>query len=313
MLRLLVNRVLFSIPLVLVVSVIVFALESLVPGDAARTILGENATPENVAALRQQLGLDDSWLERYWSWLTGLVHGDLGRSIFAGHSVTSELNVRLSVTASLLITALLVSAVLGIALGLLSAVRGGRLGRFVDAVSLLGLALPNFWVAIVVVDLFAVEARVFPAVGYTSLSESVGGWITSLTLPVCSLALLGIATIAKQTRDSALGVLESDYIRVLRANGVGHARIIGKHVLRNAAIPVVTVIGVVGVGMLGGSVFVENVFVLPGLGSLATESTTEHDLPVILGIAIYFTVLVIIINLLVDLAYGLLNPKVRTS
>ncbi|EXG82697.1 ABC transporter permease [Cryptosporangium arvum] len=313
MLRLLANRLALSIPLLFVVSVLVFGLASLVPGDAARTILGEQATPEAVAYLRNQLGLDQPWYERYGSWLAGVLHGDFGTSILSGQDVWTTLNTRLGVTLSLVLTALVVSTVIGVALGLVSAVRGGVLGRVVDVLSLIGLALPNFWIAIVLVSLFAVQFRLFPATGYVPLSASPSEWISSLAMPVAALSLLGIAIIGKQTRDSVLDTLDAEYVRVLRANGVSERRIIFVHVLRNAAIPIVTAMGVVAVGMVGGSVFIESVFVLPGLGSLATQSTLDHDLPVILGLGVYFTVLVIVVNVLVDVAYGFLNPKVRAS
>lgn len=313
MLRLLVNRLALSIPLLFVVSVLVFGLASLVPGDAARTILGEQATPEAVAYLRTQLGLDQPWYDRYGSWLAGVLHGDFGTSILSGQDVGTTLNTRAGVTLSLVLTALVVSSVIGVALGLVSAVRGGVLGRVVDVVSLIGLALPNFWIAIVLVSLFAVRFRLFPATGYVPLSASPSEWISSLAMPVAALSLLGIAIIGKQTRDSVLDTLDAEYVRVLRANGLSERRIIGAHVLRNAAIPIVTAMGVVAVGMVGGSVFIESVFVLPGLGSLATQSTLDHDLPVILGLGVYFTVLVVVVNVLVDVAYGFLNPKVRAS
>ncbi|GAA4668066.1 ABC transporter permease [Amycolatopsis dongchuanensis] len=313
MLKLLAHRIALSIPLILLVSVVVFALESLVPGDPAQTVLGQAATPESIAALHQQMGLDQPWLERYWNWLSGLLHGNLGTSLFTGDDVVSALNTRLGITVSLVLCCVVVSAVVGTALGLFSAVRGGPAARVVDVLSLAGLALPNFWVAIVLVALFAVKVRLFPATGYVPFAESPGQWARSLVLPVVALSLFGITAVAKQARDSALDVLDTDYIRVLRGNGVAESRIVFKHVLRNAAIPVVTVLGVVAVSMLSGTVFVEGVFVLPGLGSLATQATTDHDLPVILGIGVYFTVVVIVINLLVDLAYGVLNPKVRAS
>ncbi|GAA0240987.1 ABC transporter permease [Cryptosporangium japonicum] len=313
MLRLLANRLALSVPLLFVVSVLVFGLASLVPGDAARTILGEQATPEAVAYLRNQLGLDQPWYERYGSWLAGVLHGDFGTSILSGQDVWTTLNTRLGVTLSLVLTALVVSTVIGVALGLVSAVRGGVLGRVVDVLSLIGLALPNFWIAIVLVSLFAVQFRLFPATGYVPLTASPSEWISSLAMPVAALSLLGIAIIGKQTRDSVLDTLGAEYVRVLRANGVSERRIVFVHVLRNAAIPIVTAMGVVAVGMVGGSVFIESVFVLPGLGSLATQSTLDHDLPVILGLGVYFTMLVIVVNVLVDLAYGFLNPKVRAS
>lgn len=313
MLRIVTQRILTAVPLVLLVSFIIFGLESLVPGNPAQTILGQNATPGAVAALDKQLGLDKPLLVSYLDWLRGIVHGNLGTSVFSGESVVSTLNSRLYVTLSLVGLSLLVSAVAGIALGTISALRGGVLARIVDVVSLLGLALPGFWVAIVLVALFAVKAGILPATGYVSFSASPAQWLEHLLLPVFALSLIGITSVAKQARDSTLDALDADYIMMLRGNGLAEWRILLQHVLRNAAVPVVTVLGVVTVGMLGGTVFVESVFVLPGLGSLATQSTLDHDLPVILGIGLYFTVIVIAINLLVDVAYGLLNPKVRVG
>ncbi|WP_225848657.1 ABC transporter permease [Streptomyces sp. HPF1205] len=313
MLRLIGHRLLMSIPLLLIVSLIVFALEAIVPGDAARTILGENATDQSLAALRGQLGLNDPWLVRYGHWLLGAVHGNLGTSIISGVDVRSSLNGRLGVTLSLLVPSMLLSAVAGIALGFASAVRGGALGRFIDVVSLLGFALPSFWIALLLVTFFAVKLDLLPATGYQDFASSPAGWLKSIALPVLALSLQGITSVAKQTRDCVMEVLETDYVKFLRANGVHERSVRYRHVLRNAAIPVVTSLGLVSIGMLSGTVFIENVFVLPGLGSLATQATLDHDVPVILGVGVFFTLAVIVINLVIDLAYGLLNPKVRVS
>jgi peptide/nickel transport system permease protein len=312
-LRIVVRRLLWAVPLVLGVSLVVFVLASLVPGDPARTILGESATPEAVAALQTELGLDRPWYEQYLTWLGGLVHGDLGTSVFTGEPVTAALNSRLAVTLALVLVTVVVCTVVGVAIGMAGALRGGVLARVLDVVSLFGIALPSFWVALVLVSLFAVKLRWFPATGYVSPDVSLGGWASSLVLPVVSLGLLGISVIAKQTRDAAMTVLDSDYVVVLRANGLPESRLVLGHVLRNASIPVVSAIGVVFVGSLDATVFVENVFVLPGLGSRATQATVDHDVSVILGIGVYFTLVVVLVNLLVDVAYGLLDPKVRTA
>ncbi|NUP52852.1 MAG: ABC transporter permease [Catenulispora sp.] len=311
--RLIVHRVAMSIPLLLIVSLIIFGLEAVVPGDAASTILGQNATPESLAALRVQLGLNDPWIVRYGHWLGGALHADLGTSIISGVDVTSSLNSRLAVTLSLLVPTMLLSAVAGIALGFASAVRGGILGRFIDVVSLFGFAVPSFWIALILVTFFAVHLNLLPATGYQDFATSPTGWLKSIILPVLALSLQGITSVAKQTRDTVMEVLETDYVKFLRANGVSERSVRYRHVLRNAAIPVVTSLGLVSVGMLSGAVFIENVFVLPGLGSLATQATLDHDVPVILGVGVFFTLCVIAINLVIDFAYGLLNPKVRVS
>lgn len=313
MTRMICLRLLSAIPLMFGVSLLIFLLGSLVPGDAAQTILGEGATPQALAALQAQMGLDRPWYERYGDWLIKAVHGDLGVSIFTGEPVISALNARIGVSLSLIALALLVSAVFGIALGMVSALRGGLIGRVLDVLALMFLALPSFWVAVVLVSIFAVQLHLLPATGYVPVSVSPMGWLSSMVLPAAALSFLGIAAVAKQTRDSVLDVLQADFIQVLRANGVPERSIIFRHILRNAAIPVVSVLGVVSIGMLGSTVFVESVFVLPGLGSRATQATLDHDASVILGIGVYFTAIVIAINLIVDILYGLLNPRVRAS
>lgn len=300
-----------SIVLIVISSIAIFFLMSLVPGDPARTILGANATPDAIARLREQLGLNQPLLSQYAGWLGGVIHGNFGESIFSGDPVLKLILARVPVTLSLMVLSTLVIAVLGTGLGLLSAVRGGVLGKFLDAISLVGLALPSYWVAILLVALFAVAIRIFPATGYVQFGDNPGGWLLSLILPVAALSLGGVTIVAKQMRDSAMDVLARDYIRVLRATGVRERSIVLKHVLRNASLPSLTVLGLTVVGALTGAVFVENVFVLPGLGTMVTQATTSHDLPVVLGVGVFFTLFVIIVNLVIDLLYGVLNPKVR--
>lgn len=308
---LILRRLLISIPLVVVVSWLTFLLQQLAPGDTARAILGEHYTPEAYAQLRHQLGLDQPLLVQYGHWLAHAVRGDLGVSSITGLDVGAEIGTRLGVTLSLIIATTVVAAVLGIALGTLSAVRGGAVGRAVDVLSLAGFALPSFWLALVLVTLFAVVLRLLPATGYTPFAESPGDWLRGLILPVAALAVHGLAAVAKQTRNGLLDALGRDFVLSLRANGASELSILLRHALRNAAIPVVTVIGLVFVSLLNGTVLVEAVFAMPGLGGLAVQSTTQHDLPAIQAVAITFTLIVVAVNLLVDLAYGWLNPKVR--
>jgi peptide/nickel transport system permease protein len=311
--RLIARRILISIPLVLLVSLLTFVLEALTPGDTARTILGNNFTPQAYSQLRRQLGLDQPLMVQYGRWLAGAVHGNLGVSPISGLSVGGQIAQRLGVTLSLVACTLVVASVVGVALGVASAVRGGVLGRAVDVLSLVGFAVPSFWFALVLVAMFAVWARLLPATGYVPLTASPVGWARSLILPVLSLAMAPVAVIAKQTRDGLLDALDRDFVYVLRANGASEVSVVLRHGLRNAAIPVVTLAGLLSVGLLSGTVLIEAVFAMPGLGGLAVQSTTEHDLPTIQGVAVAFTVIVVIVNLLVDLAYGWLNPKVRVS
>lgn len=308
-----IRRVLMSIVLIFVSTLTIFVLMSLVPGDAAQTILGENATPQAVEYLREQLGLDQPLWIQYANWVVGLFRGDLGTSIYSGEPVTKLVWARMGVTFSLMVGSTVAIALLGIVVGLASALREGWVGRSIDAISLVGFALPSFWIAIVLVAVFAVGLRLFPATGYVPPAAGVGPWLNSLVLPVAALSLSGITVIAKQMRDSARKELERDYVRVLRSTGVSETRIVLLHVLRNASIPTTTLIGLMAVGALSGAVFIENVFVLPGLGSLVTSAATRQDLPVILGVGVAFTAIVILINFVVDVAYVSLNPKVRQS
>src|SRR3569833_1106927 len=312
MLRRVLRRLTIGIPLVLVATMVTFLLTALVPGDPARAILGLTAPAAAYEALRQKLGLDQPLWKQYADYIGGVFHGSLGTSLTNGQQVSTVLGQRLPVTLSLVVLTTLFCAVVGLLLGTLSAIRGGFLGRAVDVLSLAGLALPSFWGALVLVSVFAVSLQAFPATGYAPFADSPGRWLWALTLPVIALGLGGVATVAKQPRDAMLGVLDRDYIRTLRANGLRMRSIIWKHALRNAAIPVTTVLGLVFVSLLSGTVFAEAVFVLPGLGLQAGTATQQHDIPVIEGIALYFTVIVVLANLVIDLLYGLLNPKVRT-
>ena len=311
MLRLVLRRLFISIPLVAVVTLLTFLLQSIAPGDTARTILGINYTPEAHARLRQQLGLDRPPLDQYWDWLTGALRGDLGVSPISGLDVGAEIGNRIAVTLSLIVTATVLAAAIGIALGVLSAVREGWLGRSVDGLSMIGLGLPNFWLGLVLVSVFAVALPLLPATGFVSFVDSPTDWARSLVLPVATLTVGAVAVVAKQTRDAMLEALGREYIDTMRANGVPMHSIVLRHALRNAAIPVVTVIGLVFVSLMSGTVLVEAVFAMPGLGGLAIQATTQHDLPMLQGVALTFTLVVVTVNLLVDLTYGWLNPKVR--
>jgi peptide/nickel transport system permease protein len=302
-----------SIGLVLLVVAIAVSMESLIPGNAAYTILGPSGTPAEYHQLVVQMGLDEPLWGQYWTYLSHVVDGSLGTSTFSGESVAQLIFQRLPVTLSLLAYSILISAVVGGLLGMTSAIRGGIIGRVVDALSLVGFALPNFLVAIVLIVLFAVTLRLLPATGYVSPSQSFTGWIASLTLPAVALSLVGVASVAKQTRDAVSDILSREYIGMLQACGLRRRPLIYRHVLRNAAVPVITILGILVVVNLSGSVFVETVFALPGLGSQLVGATQAHDLPVVEGTALCFAVAVAVVNLLVDLCYGLLNPKIRIA
>ena len=313
LLRIVGNRLLLSVPLLLIVSTLTFLLEALIPGDLARTIVGPQGTQAQYLQLKHSLGLDQPLITRYQQWLENVSHGDFGASLFNHEPVAMLLNGRLSVTLSLVIGSTLLAAVVGVLLGIAGALRADIGGTAVDALSLVGLAIPNFFLGLLLIALFAVAIPLFPATGYVPFDESPLDWARSLVLPVVALATPGIAVVAKQTRDSMRAVLERPFIRTLRAAGLPRRSIIFKHALRSAAAPVVTVLGLIFVASLGGTVVVESVFAMPGLGGLAVQATTQHDLPLIQGVAVYFTGLVVVVNLLIDLAYGWLDPRVRVE
>jgi len=237
------RRLALSIPLLLIVPTATFLLAALIPGDVTRTILGADASQAQYEQLRRSLGLNEPLVIRYWAWLGHAVHGNLGISLFWQQPVTSLLDSRLQVTLSLVIGSTALAAAFGMILGTLAALHAGALGRAVDAIALAGLAIPNFFLGLLLIAWFAVTLRVFPATGYVPLTQSPGGWIRSLVLPVVTLAVPGIAVIAKQTRDAMREVLGRPFIRTLQAAGLPRRSIIGRHAMRNAAIPVVTVTG----------------------------------------------------------------------
>lgn len=303
-----------SIALLFFVTVLTFVLSSLVPGNAITEILGDTSyTKQQYAQLEHQLGLDYPLPVQYWHWLTNLFHGSLGTGLFDGQPITQALNVRLGPSLSIIIATLIVSSVVGIGFGVYSAVRGGWSGKLVDVVAIGAFAIPNFWLAIVLIELFAVDIAWFPATGYTPLGDDPLQWARSIALPVITLSAASSAMLARQTRDSMLRVLAMDFIIALRAQGLPMRSLIFKHALRNAAIPVVTVMGLLFIGLLGGTVFIENVFAIPGLGQAAVLAGVAHDLPKIEGIALYFAVIVVLVNLVVDVSYRFLNPRARAA
>jgi peptide/nickel transport system permease protein len=305
-----------SLLLLFMVTAMTFVLVSLAPGDAARSILssqGGGYTDAQYLEMRHQLGVDQALPVQYWHWLNGLLHGSLGRDLFSGEPVTRVLADRIGPSLSITIGTVIVSGLLGISLGITSARRRGALGKSMDVASLVGLAVPNFWLGLVLVELFAVQLAVFPSGGYTDPSANLLDWLRGVALPIITLSAGAVAFVAKQTRDAMAEALSREFVTMLRARGVSTRSIVVKHALRNAAIPVVTVLGLLLVSLLSGTVLVESVFSVPGLGQEAVIASGSHNLPVITGVAFYFTVVVVLANLLVDLSYRWLNPKMRVS
>ncbi|MGP3534131.1 ABC transporter permease [Microbacterium sp. RD1] len=312
MLSIITRRLALAIPILLLTTTITFVLQGLVPGDAARAIAGIGATQETYERIREELNLHLPLWQQYGLYMGGLVRGDLGSSLFSGEPVAQTIAARLPVTLSIIVGATLLAALLGILLGTLSARVGGAVARVIDVVSLTGSALPNFWLALILVQVFAIAIPLLPATGFVPFTVSPSLWAASLVLPVVALAIGGIADIAKMTRDAIGTSLDQPYMRTLRAAGIGETALLWRHALKNAGVPIVTVIGLGFIAALIGSLFVENVFALPGLGSLINQATLQGDIPVIQGVALAYAAVVIVVNLLVDLSYGLLNPKLRT-
>jgi peptide/nickel transport system permease protein len=314
MLGLLVRRLAFTIPMLVVVSFCVFSLIVLVPGDPAVSLAGENPDPEQIAAVRERLGLNDPFLVQFWHWFTGVLHGDLGQSLFSSQSVAGAVFARLPATLSLALLSLTVALVLGVAVGVLAAMRPGTwVDRVATFAASLGVAVPYFWVGMILVLLFAINLTIFPAVGYTPLHENPLQWFLHLFLPATALGLAPAAVIARQTRAGMTGVLREDYVRTATAKGLRPARVVGRHALKNAAVPVVTAFGLEASRLIGGTVVIEQLFALPGLGSLAYTSVFARDFPMVQGVLLVVAALVLLINLLVDLSYGYFNPRIRQS
>lgn len=313
MLVFLLRRALAGVGLIFAVATITFFLMSLTGGNPARNILGEGATEEQVAAKAAELGLDQPLLVRYFDWMSGAIQGDFGTSWFTNEPVMSSLANKFPVTLSIVIGAILVTAVLSTVLGVTAAVRRGAVDRFVQVFAVLGFALPNFWVALVLVTVFAVALRWFPATGYTPIGTDPGKWFIGLVLPVTALVIGTIASTTQQVRGATIDVLRQDYVRTLRSRGISTTSLLFRHVLRNAAPPALTVLSLQFIGLLGGAIIIEKVFALPGIGSLAVNATTQGDLPQLLGLVVVMVVLVVIVNLLIDLATGWLNPKARLT
>jgi peptide/nickel transport system permease protein len=313
MLMFIVRRILSGVVLLVVISVVTFGLLFLDSANIARRILGQNATEELVAQKSAELGLDRPLALQYWDWLTSALTGDLGRSWFNGQLVSVSLGGRLSVSLSLVIGATVISAILAIVLGVLAARRGGWVDAVVQFISVIGFAIPGFLIALYLVLIFAINLHWFKATGYIPIAQSFGGWMASVTLPIIALSLGAIAAVAQQVRGSVVDAMSRDYVRTLRSRGLSDGSVIYKHVLRNAGGPALAVLAVQFIGLLGGAVIVEQVFALPGMGQLTVSATTQGDIPVVMGVVIAFAVIVLIVNLVIDLAQAALNPKVRLS
>ena len=312
MLSYLTGRLVALIPVLLVVAAVVFLLIHLTPGDPARVLLGQDATPEQVQALRHDLGLDRPLLVQFALWLGRALRGDLGLSFFQHLPVTSDILQHASPTLLLSLMAITVSLLIGIPAGVISAVfRNSWLDQGSLALAMLGAAVPSFWLGLSMIVIFAVNLGWLPSSGYRSPAEGLGLSLHYLILPAFALGLPNSSLIIRFTRSSLLDVIGNDYIRTARAKGVGERTVIFHHALRNALVPILTVIGLTFAALMGGAVVTETVFSLPGIGQLVVSSVLRRDYPVIQGVILMVATAYVLINLGVDLLYFLVDPRVK--
>jgi peptide/nickel transport system permease protein len=310
--RTVVRRLLTIPPIILVVTFTTFVLLSLNPTDPAEQLLGPMASQADVAIKRHELGLDEPMLERYGEWLGHALTGDLGRSLYTHTPVTTSLRERLGVTVSLTFGGLFLALIVGVPVGVGAAMRRGRpTDRLAMAASSVGQAVPSFWLATLLMLALAVHWQIFDAVFYVSPGESVLGWLRSVTLPSIALGLVAGAAIARHTRSSMVGALQQNYVRTAFAKGASQRQVVVDHALKNAAAPLVTVVGFQLTLLLGGSFVVERVFALPGLGSMAVDAITQNDPAPLLGFTLFVAVVVVVVNILIDETHAWLDPRVQ--
>jgi len=311
MLPYILRRLLATIPVLVLVTLITFLMIRLVPGDPAAVIGGPEATNAQLDEIRHQLGLDRPFLAQMGSWYWRLLHGDLGESFLLGRPVTQAIVERLPVTLSLTLFSMLLSVSMAVSMGIVSAIRANSwVDQVVMTLALLGVAIPNFWLALLLIILFAVQLGWLPSGGYVPWDESPVGWLRSCVLPAASLALLQVGLIARITRSTMLEVLNQDYVRTAWAKGLAPSRVIGLHALKNALVPILTVVGIALGLLLGGSVVIETVFAIPGVGKLIGAAILRRDYPVMQGGLLFITALTMLVNLAVDLLYAVIDPRV---
>lgn len=312
MLRYLLKRLLATIPVMGVVTLFVFSLLYLSPGDPAAVIAGDIATEADIARIRSQLGLDQSFVVRFGGWLWALAHGDLGTSIFTSLPVSTLIGQRVEPTLALTVCTLIIAVGLAVPLGVLAAARaGGWIDRVVMAISVLGFSVPVFVIAYGLILLFSVHLEWLPVQGYRSLSEGFVPFIRHMILPSLALGIVYMALIARITRATMLDVLAQDYVRTATAKGLAPHTVLVGHALKNAAVPIVTVIGIGVALLIGGVVVTETVFAIPGLGRLTVDAILRRDYPIIQGVTLLFSAVYVLVNLLVDLSYSLFDPRIR--
>jgi peptide/nickel transport system permease protein len=310
--RYVLRRLIQMIPVMFLVSLIVFSLLHLTPGDPATSMLGEEATPEAVAALRARMGLDDPLPIQYVNWLSSVLQGDLGRSIRSNQPVSEAIFDRLPVTIELSLLSVLISLAIALPAGIIAAMRrNSPLDTTTTVTALLGVSLPNFFLAILLIYLLSLKLGWLPPIGYTPFLDDPVDNLKKMIMPAITLGTALSAIVMRMTRSSLLEVLDQDHVRTARAKGLSEARVIQRHALRNALIPVVTVVGLQIGGLLGGAIITESIFVLPGIGRLLVDSIFQRDFPLVQGVVLFASLAFLLTNLLVDLLYAALDPRIR--
>ena len=306
------RRILSTLPVMGIVALFVFSLLYIAPGDPAAVIAGDQASPADVERIRQGLGLDRPFLVQFWTWLWNILHGDLGTSIFTNLPVSSMIAQRIEPTFSLMAITLVLTILIAVPLGVVAAWKAGSwVDRTIMAFAVFAFSLPVFVVGYVLAYVFALQFEWLPVQGYTPLTAGFWPWLQNLILPAVALGTVYIALIARITRASMLEVLQQDYVRTARAKGLGQRNILFVHALKNAAVPIVTVIGIGIALLIGGAVVTESVFAIPGLGRLTIDAILRRDYPVIQGIVLLFSFLYVLVNLMVDVTYTLVDPRIR--
>ncbi len=306
------RRVVATIPVMAVVALFVFSLLYLAPGDPAAIIAGDQASPADIDRIRASLGLDRPFLVRFGAWAWDILRGDLGTSIFTNLPVTHLIAQRVEPTLSLMVLTLVFAVVVAVPMGVLAAWQQGTLiDRAVMLLAVFGFSVPVFVVGYLLAYAFALQLEWLPVQGYTPIAKGIWPWLSNLILPVLTLASAFIALIARITRATMLEVLSQDYVRTAKAKGVGQRPILFVHALKNAAVPIITVIGLGVAGLIGGAVVTESVFAIPGIGRLVVDSILRRDYPIIQGVVLIFSFVYVLVNLGVDLLYSVFDPRIR--
>lgn len=311
--RFIAKRLVSGVILIFAVSFLTFALIYSGGTDIARNLLGPEATAEVVASKAAELGLDRPFFVQYFDWLLSGLSGDLGKSWFSTETVAGAIKARFAVTFSLVAATMTLVTILSAVLGITAAVRGGIVDRTIQIVSVIGVALPNFWFALVLVRFLAIKYHIFPATGFIRPSDGISGWLHTIALPVVALTIGGVAAAAQQIRGAVADAMRQDYVRTLRAHGVPQRSILFKHALKNSSPAALTVLSLQFIGMFSGAVVIEKVFALPGLGLLGLNATIRGDIPMVMGVVMVMGIIVVLVNLLIDVANGWVNPKARIA